>query len=187
MSKVFERYFDGNDVNYGKASMMRDIECHRLAGSELAILIDDLESRGMLLDKPFAPKPKEYWDASYMSWLSKGHLSDHFSRGYLEHCGEVAEYVYGRTQRERQQKITKAVAVWGLIVLAVAVIVLICRYFASRAEMGLNALPQEVETERVEEAAACEEEGFPQECIPQEGLAGLALEGWPQSESQIQT
>lgn len=158
MSEAFERYFDGKEINYGKACMMRDIEQHRLAGGELAALIDDLESKGMLLDKPFTPEPKEAWNGAYLSRLSKGHLADYFSRDYLEHCGEVAECIYSRTQRK---KILRVIAIGGAIVLVAAAVIMLYRHFVPRekSESGLNVLPQEVETESMEEAAIYEAPG----------------------------
>lgn len=93
MARTYQDYFGEGDINRGKARMMRDIEKHRLSGRELAGLIDELEKADLLTHKPFTPEPRERWNEEYLSMLSSGHISDYFSRGYLEHVGEVADCV----------------------------------------------------------------------------------------------
>lgn len=101
MSNVYEKYFGGGDISAGKAGMMGDIRDHALKGGELRELIGELERRGMLNTKRYAPPPKEQWDRAYLDKLSHGYISDYFSREFLEHFGEAAKYVCGQAKRKK--------------------------------------------------------------------------------------
>ncbi len=119
MSEVYEKYFGMGDVSLGKAKMMRDIEMHRLSGQDLALLIDELERRNMLTHKHYTPKPKEQWDEAYLSKLCNGCISDYFSRQFLEHFGEAAEYVYSR-KKAHNGKLVAAGVVLALLAFGLA-------------------------------------------------------------------
>jgi len=129
MITIYEKYFGSGDVNEGKTQMMLDIKRHRLFGKELAELIDELEARDMLTSKHYTPEPKERWDADYLHKLSGGHISDYFSRDFLEHFGEVAEYVY--KPKEKKPHTSSTLNIMWIIpaVLVVLIILLICRRF----------------------------------------------------------
>lgn len=136
MSEVYQKYFGSGDVSSGKAPMMRDIKEHKLAGADLSSLIDDLESNSMLTDKPFTPKPKEDWDEYYLNWLSNGHISDYFSRSYLEHYGEVASYL------TRKKNWLNLFIIFGAVA-AAAFIILLVWFAAHRASGAAQAdIPQ---------------------------------------------
>lgn len=136
MSEVYQKYFGSGDVYSGKARMMRDIKEHKLTGADLSSLIDDLESNSMLTGKPFTPKPKEAWDEDYLNWLSNGHISDYFSRSYLEHYGEVASHLTRKKNR------LNLLIVFGAAV-AAAFIILLIWFAAHRASGAAQAdIPQ---------------------------------------------
>jgi len=126
MSSVYETYFGAGDVSYGKAKMMRDIKERRLSGQELAELIDALEARGMLTGKPFTPKSRESWDEKYLSTLSNGHISDYFSRDYLEYFAEVAEEIANKRRRFWMRT--------GAVLAVLAAILLACCFLSPDAD-----------------------------------------------------
>lgn len=115
MSGLYKEYFDGNNIRMGKARLMRDVKKYRLNGRQLSGLIDDLEAEHLLTDKPFTPKPKECWDEEYLDWLSNGHISDYFSRAYLEHYGEVADYLAGQKRKRTMIKILGVILAAALL------------------------------------------------------------------------
>lgn len=134
MTAEYEKYFGDGDISKGKARMMQDIEKRRLSGGKLSGLIGDLEAAGLLTAKPFTPKPKELWDRGYLSELSVGFIADYFSRAYLEHFGEVAEYV-SPAKAPRKRRIKPSLLLGA--VLAALAIGLICRQLSSSANSGL--------------------------------------------------
>lgn len=142
MTERYEKYFGDGDISRGKASMMLDIKKHRLAGRELADLIDDLEAAGMLTSKPFAPELKEHWDEDYLTKLSGGHISDYFSRPFLEHFGEVAEYV-ARNRVPESSGLKPGLLIGAAV--AVCVLLLAYWFFSSRADGAAPAPSQDAQ------------------------------------------
>lgn len=136
MTAVYQKYFGGGDISTGKARMMRDIEKHRLSGKALNDLIGDLEAEGMLTKKPFTAKPKECWNEDYLSELSVGFIADYFSRAYLEHFGEAAEYV-SRSKEPQRSRIKPGFVIGAILV--TLTVVLAWRVLSSKAD---NALPE---------------------------------------------
>ena len=124
MSTIYDRYFKCIPLSDAKAKMMQDIQNHILSGKEFNVLIRDLQKQGLLLNKPFTTKPKNEWNDEYLNYLESGYISDYFSKSYLEHFNEVAEYVYSRKRRKRL-----IVIIFVAVVLVAAIVLILLHFF----------------------------------------------------------
>lgn len=156
MTAVYEKYFGGGDLSMGKARMTRDIEKHRLSGKALKDLIGDLEAEGMLTKKPFSAKPKECWNEEYLSELSVGFIADYFSRAYLEHFGEVADYVF-RTKAPQRSGIKPGFVIGAILVAALAA-ALAYRLFSYNTNSSLPEAPRNESLQSMQNSQEQEDE-----------------------------
>jgi len=122
MGSHYDKYFSGQNIGSAKAKLMHDIKYGVLDGADLFELIDDLEKKGLLEERPFTKKPENQWTNEYARHLATGFASGLFSRGYLLHCADVAKYLNQRKKR------SKALLSCGMVGLAVVcLIIAFCR------------------------------------------------------------
>jgi hypothetical protein len=122
MANCYDKYFLGHDISSAKAKIMYDIKNHVLFGEELSELMDDLEKHGSFEERTFTKKPRHQWNDEYARFLAFRFASGYFSRDYLGHCAEVAEYLF---QKKRRSKTLVSCGIAGLIV--VGLLIAFCR------------------------------------------------------------
>jgi len=122
MATLYDKYFLGNDLSSAKANFVYDIKDHVLYGNDLTEIINDLERNGLLKEMPFTKKPQGEWSDHYSKFLATGFASGYFSRDYLYHCAEVAEYLYKKRQKI---KILRYCGIASLVI--VGAIIAFCR------------------------------------------------------------
>lgn len=125
MSKLYKQYTEGKGPAEYSSDIVNSIRRGRINGSELSYLIDELEQNSKLNSRQVDVAPKSEWDADYLQLLANKVIAGTFSKQYLLHLAEVADYVNSpktnRTSPDNKQSGN------GLLVaiLAVAVTVLI--------------------------------------------------------------
>ncbi|GHU99567.1 hypothetical protein FACS189483_08970 [Spirochaetia bacterium] len=122
MANCYDRYFTGNDISRAKADLMYDIKNRIIYGDDLTIVIDTLERNGLLEESAFERKPQGQWNDEYRESLPSGFVKGCFSRDYLLHCAEVAEYLF---RKKQQSKILIAGGIAGVAL--VCLLIAFCR------------------------------------------------------------
>ena len=113
MSKLFDQYFSEPNISKAKDRFMYDIEQHNISNGELLELIEELDSKGFLTDKPFTRKQPSEWNEKYLRSLTFGYVGDFFSKEYLKYFAEVSEYVYKKKKRKQRLQIS-VIAIIGI-------------------------------------------------------------------------
>jgi len=135
MTSQYDKYFSGRSAGSAITKLMYDIKDRLLYGADLCALIDDLERKDLLEDKPFedVKKPQSQWTNEYARYLAGGYVSGYFSREYLLYCAEVAEYlhkkrgaVYPRIGTRGRSSKSKLVPLGIAGVVAVCLIIAFC-------------------------------------------------------------
>jgi len=122
MASRYDTYFLGQNVSTAKGKLMYDIKNHVVYGAELSEIIDNLEKNGLLEEKPFTKKTQSQWTNEYARFLAARFAAGYFSRDYLFHCAEVAEYL---DKKRKRAKALLACGIVGLVV--VCLIIAFCR------------------------------------------------------------
>ena len=117
MSELYNHYVDGKKASEITHSVVTDIKRGRIGGLQLRSLISELETNGILDDTIIKTSPKSEWNDTYLELLSYEVVGGTFSKQYLLHLAEVADYT--RTSSTTKKRKTLSI---GKVVLLIAVL-----------------------------------------------------------------
>ena len=119
MSELYNRYIAGKKPAEITHNVVTDIRRGRISGDNLKLLIVELEKKGIFDNTTITTTPKSEWNEEYLELLSYETVGGTFSRQYLLHLAEVADYVQVNSATKKHTKVNKIKVVKGVFIFKV--------------------------------------------------------------------
>lgn len=123
MSELYDRYVSDKKPAEIIHRVVTDIYCDKLSRHQTDAIISELDINGVLNDVVIKTSPKSEWSEDYLELLVNKAVTGTFSKQYLLHLAEVAEYVNENEKKDIKKRQNNKIAAIVIGIIAVIIFV----------------------------------------------------------------